>query len=407
MDSLCRLLNRFLIKMNCDPCHKRKGEKSLGERVFKGEIVLVMPPESSEEDIIDRLNYLDIDHKSINSGNIERCPCNDRVVLVGGITKGGVLVGDPLNKRGGGSSGGTDLNYFTFLPPSSESAAGKHLDSCKDGKERYEDKTEPLPDAIPVAILDSPVDTSVIARYFEIAKMDIRNIRIENVSCGDEGDINRNHGTAVAIRLIERLIKKGLKKNVHIKVYNIIDARNIDEHKRYIISQFKVLCALLEAVEDKNQFINMSFSFPGEMPLIEDILNSSYYAGIVKGITCAAGNDFKDISKKGSHMNYPSAYAREGYGHIYEVVGTMLKSDDDILWEYSSSGTHGGSNFLSDDLGLKIYSSDALLDLSDPSQGGTSFASPRILADLIVGEPFEHKTLTIPLGSKMNCLHAK
>ena len=150
----------------------------------------------------------------------------------------------------------------------------------------------------------------------------------------------------------------------------------------------------------------MSFSFPGEMPLIRDLMKATELLQSVKYYTCAMGNLLENISLDQNVQNYPSAYARHGISNVIEVAGIMHDSNGKpVLWEYTDHDGKKGSNYVTDNF-LPTYASDAVIDPTNAKNGGTSFASPRVLADFITGLSPVPKDLKLPIPGKMKCFYA-
>lgn len=247
--------------------------------------------------------------------------------------------------------------------------------------------SEQLNSPINIAILDTPCDRRIIRKYINDQTKDF-NLIVSNVTCTNPYlTENTNHGTAVVIRLIEKLIKNQNTKDVHIRIYNILDSVGS-------VRLSSVLCALSKAKKDRNTHFNMSFGFNKNSDVLSAEFNKLLEPNTI-AITCSVGNDKLQLEETlTGHTNIPSAYSRTIINdvRIYEVIG--LENGNNI-WQNGQKG----SNYV---VGAqKLYAADATIN----GEGGTSFAAPRILADIISEAVFDDaQEITISPTQKINAI---
>lgn len=226
---------------------------------------------------------------------------------------------------------------------------------------------ETLNNPINIAILDTPCDRKSIRAYLNSESARNFKVRIKNVTCTNPyNSKNTNHGTAVLIRFLQKLIQNGNTQDVNIKVYNILDSDGS-------VRLSSVLCALGKAKSDGNSYFNMSFGFGKVNSVLKSEISNLMSNGTVVALTCSAGNDKRDLGNP-TYINIPSGFARPSSSHprIYEVIGL---NNNNELWVDGLKG----SNYILNSSNL--YAADATFN----GVGGTSFSAPRILADLVSG----------------------
>lgn len=240
---------------------------------------------------------------------------------------------------------------------------------------------QPIDNAINIAILDTEIGYLQLFNALEnrAADMHFKFHLANKRQCSTNGNGNDlNHGTAVAYQLIDKLIKNGNEKDVNIFAYSITNKQNK-------VTLSKVRCAINSAIEDENNYYNMSFGFDKCNTLLRDNLNTLISYPEVKKIVVALGNDSNflniDPACTGSvDSSFPSQFNFNKIIKVGAIHGGQL-------WE--------NSNYVND----QIYVASPFINNIDTVGGGTSYAAPRILADIIC-EPFsssQFTSRTIPL----------
>jgi len=232
---------------------------------------------------------------------------------------------------------------------------------------------------IEVAILD----TSCSPRFIVAMRKINPDILIENVS--NFTSTETAHGDAVVISFLEELHKIGFSdfKKLKIKIYDVSEVIGLNHY----ISLFHVLNALnhIGSNHQNVNFINMSFLFNTEAEWLKDEMNN--FPG---KITCAVGNNNRAIQASQDHpyQPYPSTY--DNAQKFFPVIGHG--NDPTMIWQ-SKNGP--GSNYPFDINDQRYFAGQAVFDFrqlgnlnleSLKYDGGTSFAAPRVMAQLVAKE---------------------
>ena len=227
-----------------------------------------------------------------------------------------------------------------------------------------------ISNALNVAILDTYVDRDKLYSILQNKFNDIGfNVSVSNKRECTEGQsgTETNHGTVVAFQLIEKLKNNENKKDINIHIYSIT---NQDE----FVTLPHVICALHAAKKDKNKYVNMSFGFDHCDKLLKKYVEQLADSAIF--ITAALGNNGVHTPEDSlCERNILSAFPAM-YKHKKIIrVGAI---QNDIRWA-NSNYTHISENF---------YVATPFINQNQSGGGGTSYASPRILADLITDQTF-------------------
>ena len=237
-----------------------------------------------------------------------------------------------------------------------------------------------ISNALDVAILDTYVDRDKLYSILQNKFTNIGfNVSVSNKRECTEGQsgTETNHGTVVAFQLIEKLINNENKKDINIHIYSIT---NQDE----FVTLPHVICALHAAKKDKNKYINMSFGFDHCDELlkkyVEELADNAIF------ITAALGNNGvhtpEDSSCAGNILSaFPAMYEHKKIIRVGAI-------QNDIRW--------ADSNYT--DISGNFYVATPFVD-NNQSGGGTSYASPRILADLITKQSLSSINITGNAGS--------
>jgi len=314
---------------------------------------------------------------------VDICDCSHNVAVVNfGNSQEiiGHIQNSPLESQGVKQGG--DANYIADLEKVILPNKGKQSKISNDPDGSFAN----------VFILDTGIKTNSLSTLIHSnLPIDINSIRVIPSGCNENEKISDPHGTAVAYCLLEELCMnqpKGLK-GVNIYSYNVGRLYK----GKIVIPQFNVICALSNVLQNKAfkakkpSYLNMSFGFELELPLVADLLNE-YLVKDKKIITCSAGNFQRDLTYGAGHVNYPSAYARSSKvtGLIYEVFGNMEEVSKNrrtqVPWAVRTS-TGVGTNFTTPRNHGKSHHENAVWNNDKNREGGTSFSSPRALAKII------------------------
>lgn len=235
-----------------------------------------------------------------------------------------------------------------------------------------------------IAVLDTPVSLGMIDH---LEKITHGRVNIENISSHESARIDTSHGDMVVHTLVEELVRlyNGNIPKVNIYVYNVVERHD----NNFLVSLFNVLCALDHINKHKNNvsYVNMSFMFSEKNELLKRELKSNNSVEYF----CAVGNDNRCIKGATNFISSP-AVDYISAKNVHPVMGLMKKTQK--IWQNDSGP---GSNYpISKKQDKKHFlAADAII--SDPDEGGTSFASPRALAQYIYNKNrFQVEKIKIP-----------
>ena len=229
---------------------------------------------------------------------------------------------------------------------------------------------------INVAILDTACSEKLITN------INSQNITIENIWAGNSTETS--HGDAVVISFLEGIqeIETLQFQHINIKVYDVSEVIGLNQY----ISLFHVLNALdhINKVNRNISYVNMSFVFTDPVPWLNEEMGSFFNQNPVNKITCAVGNNNRMIQPNPEHPYQPYPAVYELIGKFFPVMG--IGHPKNLIWQ-SKRGP--GSNYPKDN-SENYYAGQAIFDYNGFSRlenltfdGGTSFAAPRVLAQLI------------------------
>lgn len=380
----------------------RKKPGSIKPTYFQ-ELIIESNTPDNEDHFINLANELyDIDLRSIPGLKVNICPCEPKVALISvNSFPDGVLHPEGSKKSDDNGSNNGDTNFYSSIKNERNILGAFMKSKPKDLKTHsFPDKTAK---SINIAFLDTYVDCDFL---FHLSNLNNNNIKTENISlefqdCVTDKEPETDHGTAVVFCFLNEFYShpRNADKKVHLHIFNVTRKIEIDgeEEPDIVVTQFKVLCSLYKIKAIKNiDYINMSFGFSTNLPILEKLLKkqSENKPPIINAkITCSAGNDGLDISNGSGDCNYPSGYAREeGYPNIIEVFGAEIENHPrSRLSGYNNVWLNLDGGMESNRLGTPhdptgTSEANAVFYRNDNRyEGGTSFAAPRKLANIITG----------------------
>ena len=236
-------------------------------------------------------------------------------------------------------------------------------------------------DAIKVAILDSRISCryKLLLRERFNDKVRIFNKQGLGMVYGDAA-----HCDAVVEVFIQELVRiyGGIDQlpAIDICVYNVV---TLDSYYQKI-SLYNVLRALenFNEIVDNNRmsYVNMSFVFSNNIQLLlREFIDRDNIT-----CTCAAGNYNREINGNAENISYPSMFGG-AIDSLNPVIGHRGIVNENLrIWQdpRGQGSSYPSAEEMRNQDGLIYYAGDALL--AEPELGGgTSFAAPRVLAQLI------------------------